>query len=358
MEIDLKLLKQKIYQDNNIIPILEALECSFIHTEQSGNLICAKLPDKFSSDNKRSIQIKNNESLTSYIRSKGIEGDIYSIIGFCLYETTTFDEVRENLYQIVQWICNELNYDIYGFNTQPKIQQFDYNYFLRPIQKERQQELRLEQLPVNTVLNENILNQYLNYIHIDWFNEGINENTRLEYGIRFDLKSNRIIIPIYNDKGLIGIKGRYVFNLKEEEKSDIPKYLSLYSFYKSIELFNLYKARKYIQQKKQVIILESEKSCIKAWQWGIKNTVSIMGSDISPVQIYLLKQLGLDVELILCLDKDKDTEFIHKQFKNISNRRLKYIFDTDNLLTYIKSSPTDNGEYIFKTLIDNYCYNI
>jgi len=355
--MDLKLLKKRIYEEDKIETLLDSLNCEHIKSEQSGNLIVAQLPD---GDNKRSIQIKNNENLTANIRSKGIGGNIFSIVGYILYNAATFEEVRENLYQIIQYICNTLDYELEYFN-QVEEKKTDWNWFLRNVQKDRKKEFKLDEIPINKVLNENILNQYIDYLYIDWWKEGINEKTRRFYKIKFDLRTNRIIIPIYNESGLIGIKGRYIYkDEKEEKNSDIPKYFPLYNFYKSIELFNLDKAKEYILQKKQVIIVESEKSCIKAWRWGIKNCVGLMGGDLSPTQVYILKKLGIDIEYIFMYDKDKfDNDKKEKnmmlQIKQVRNRVIKIMNDRNDLLNIKeKHSPTDLGKDIFTKLLNNH----
>ncbi len=353
--MDLKLFKKRIYEEEKIETLLDSLNCENIKHEQNGKLICAQLPD---GDNKRSIQIKNNENLTANIRSKGISGNIFSVVGYILYNATTFEEVKENLYQIIQYICNTLDYELEHFNKEPEEKKTDWNWFLRDVQKDRKKEFKLDNIPINKVLDRNILNQYIPILHEKWYKEGINFKTRKMFDICYDLRSNRIVFPIYNEEGLIGVKGRYIYKSKEEElNSDIPKYLSLYSFYKSIELFNLNKALESILKNRQVIIFESEKSCIKTTQWGISNCLAIMGSDISPVQIYKLKKLGIDVEIIFMFDVDKSKEFILKQIKQIKHRVIKIMIDKDKLLNKETcDSPTDKGEFVFKQLLKNNIY--
>lgn len=356
--MDLKELKRQIFNDCNIIPLLESLDCINIHEEQGGQLICAGLPEGFNSKNKRTIQIKNTETLTSYIRSKDISGDIFAIVGYILYECNSFEEVKENLHQIVQYICNTLNYEPDNFKSVPKDKKSDWLYFLRPIQKERNKELTLEEIPQNKSLVGNLMEQYINYLHEDWHNQGITEETRKIFDVRYDLQSNRIIFPIHNTKGnIIGVKGRYVFeNKDEEENSDIPKYLFLYPFYKSIEFFNFHRAYKEIKRKKQIIILESEKACMLSTQWGILNCIGLMGGDLSPIQVYKLKKLGIEIEFVFMWDADKNIEFIKKQLRQLKNRKIKVMIDKDRLLKN-KDSPVDRGEEIYKKLLKNYIYD-
>lgn len=66
---DLKLLKKRIYKDERIEEVLDALGCKGVHRE-AGKVVAA-LPH---GNNKRSVQVRENESLSSHIRSKGIRG--------------------------------------------------------------------------------------------------------------------------------------------------------------------------------------------------------------------------------------------------------------------------------------------
>ena len=349
--MDLKQLKQKIYDDNNIIPLLESLECIYIHEEQNGSLICAGLPEGFNSTNKRTIQIKNNESLTSYIRSRNISGDIFSIVGYILYSCNDFESTKENLYQIVQYICNTLDYELDSFPDIKEEKKTDWLYFLRDIQKERKKEFILDEIPVNKILDEKILNKYLPLLHKNWWSEGINEQTRKEFDIMYDLESDRIAFSVHNEFGeLISIKGRTTIG-------DERKYIYLYPCYKSIELFNLHRAKEYINKRKKVFIFEGAKSTMLCTQWGFCNCVSIEGDSPSPVQIYKLKNLGIDIQLIFCFDKDKDEKFIKQQLKQIKNRDVRYMLDKNDLLSE-KESPVDKGENVFKKLIKNNIYRL
>jgi len=349
--MDLKLLKKKIYEEEKIETLLDSLNCENIKLEQSGNLIVAQLPD---GDNKRSIQIKNNENLTANIRSKGISGNIFSVIGYILYNATTFEEVRENLYQIIQYICNTLDYELEYFNEEPEEKKTDWNWFLRDVQKDRKKDFKLNDIPINKVLDENIINQYIPILHQKWYNNGINFKTRKMFDIGYDLKSERIIFSVHDKYGeLIGIKGRSIND--QEEK----KYIYLYPCFKSIELFNYHRAYDFIQKTKRVYIFEGAKTTMFATQWGYPNCVSIEGDDISPVQVYLLKKLGIDIELYFLFDSGKDIKFIKQQINQIKNRKIK-VFKQDNGLLNIKNkeSPVDLGKETFIKLLNEYMIRI
>ena len=337
--MDAKEIKKRLYEEERIEELLEILGCQNIHREQYGKLICAQLPPEFDSDNKRSVQVKVNESLSSNIRSRNIHGDIYNVIGYILYHTDTSEKIKERFYEIVQYVCNLFDYEL-SINEKKT----DWCYFLRPVQKERNKELYLENIPENDILNDNVMDKYLPYLHHKWCNEGINHKTRDIFDIRFDLETARIVFPIHNKNGkLIGVKGRSVTD-------DIDnKYIFLYPCLKTLELFNLHRATEFICERKEVIVFESEKSCMLATQWGVENCVALMGCDLSPVQTKLLREFGLDVEITFMFDADKDIEFIGKQIRQIKNRNVSYVPVYDYFKD--KLSPTDVNREEFIRLL-------
>ena len=106
-----------------------------------------------------------------------------------------------------------------------------------------------------------------------------------------------------------------------------------------------------IKSKKYVILVESEKSVLKAYQLGIRNVLAIGGSSISKYHIELLKQNGI-TNVIILFDQDKNIKDIKKnidKFENIENYQAK---GYDNLY-YVAVDPEmpvidkfENIEYI------------
>ena len=147
-------------------------------------------------------------------------------------------------------------------------------------------------------------------------------------------------------------KGRI---LKDED--DDRKYLYLYPFQNRYEWFNFHIAHPYILSEKKVFIFEAEKSCMKMATHGIFNTLSIGSSDISPEQVEIIKQLGLDITIILCYDSDKTPEEIYEQAKKFKNRHVYATYDTLSLLGE-KDSPIDRGIDVFNKLLENCCFEV
>jgi len=354
---DLREIKNRIYDEELIVDILEALECMSISEEQNGQLIIAQLPSEFQSKNKRAIQIKNNESLGSHIRNRGIQGDIFSIIGYILFDCQDFEDVKENLYEIKAWICNLFEWQeymddlIFGITSKPKT--VEWNKWLKPYlskmkEKERFKKNRTRK---NKPIDRSILTRYIMKPHEEFIKSGIKCKTQKEFEIGFCTETHRVIYPIYDNNGkeIVGIKGRYVGENKlvAEQK----KYLYLIPCDKSILLYNLHRASSYIKEANEVLVFESAKSCMLAYQYGFKNTVSLEGNEMSNVQAFLLMQLN--VPITFCFDKDMEIDFILKQVKLIRNRICYAIIDKEDRLDE-KDSPIDQGKKTWEYL--NNCH--
>lgn len=355
MSQDLKDLKERIFNEGTIGQLLESLGCDCVKltTGRVGDdLVTARAPD---SSNKRGVQVYLSPTLHSEIVNEGISGDIYIVVGFILYGTRTFDEVRQYLYQIKVFICNVLEYDdmLSKRYEKPKLKT-DWNSWLREIKHQRSREIEITE---NEVVDESILQQYVSIPWMDWFiRDGISPETQREFGIGIDIFSERVTIPIRNISGnLIGVKGRYIGNNKDIESD--KKYSYLIPCSKAIELFNLHRALPHIKASRQAIVVEGAKTTMQLWEWGWKNSVSIEGDRISPVQVKLLKELGLDVDLLFAWDKGKDEEFVLRQLKQIKNRNVYYLYDNYDLFQD-KQSPTDKGYEHFTDFIQNHVHKV
>lgn len=358
---DLREIKNRIYDEELISDVLEALECEHINEEQNGNLYTAQLPNEFHSKNKRAIQIKNTESLTSHIRNKGIQGDIFAVIGYIIFDCRDFDDVKENLYEIKAWICNLFEWKeymddiIFGIVSKPKT--VEWNRWAKPFLSKRKEKEKLNNniARKNKAINRSILTRYIMKPHKEFIESGINCQTQKEFEIGFCMETQRVIYPIYDNNGkqIVGIKGRYVG--KNKEVAEQKKYLYLISCDKSILLFNLHRAIPYIKEVNEVLVFESAKSCMLAFQYGFKNAVSLEGNEMSNVQAFLLIQLN--VPIVFCFDKDMEMDFIYKQVKLIRNRICFAIIDQENKLNE-KDSPIDQGKKIWEYLYTSQKYKL
>jgi DNA primase len=352
---DLQSIKQRIHEEERIEELLKLLDCWGIDTEQGGLLFTAGLPD---GTNRRSVQIKNNDYLNSHIRSKGIEGDIFTIVSYILYGSETEDEFKNCLSKSKYWLCKTLNYyeyidEFYKLMLEDPSEKVNYNKWLHGIQKNRSKN---QTNLANEVLSPSILDDYIMLPHIKWLDEGINYHTQVEFQVGFDVRSERIIFGIHDKHGnLIGVKGRYVGSVKEIK--DNYKYIYLHPCNKSIELFNLHRALPYIKETKEVIVVEGAKTCMILHQWGYKNVVSIEGDSITSQQIKLIKELGIDIKVTFAWDKDKDIEFITRQISQLRGRMKYVLYDKFDLFEE-KNSPADKGKEVFEKLLEQNKYKV
>lgn len=215
---DFQRIKDRLVNEDKIEHLLEVIGCSHIKREQRGHLITAQLPEKYDSNNKRSVQVKINEYLSCYIRNRAdFNGDIFSLVSY-LHHDKRNDSIQNDLYIAKDFICNLFGWKEFLSKERGYVIRKDYTYCLKEIIGEKRAD---REIVPNPVLSEDILEEYVQNPYYGWIEEGISYNTQIKYGIGFDLESKRITIPMRNRFGkLIGVKGRI---MKDED--DDRKYL-------------------------------------------------------------------------------------------------------------------------------------
>lgn len=149
-----------------------------------------------------------------------------------------------------------------------------------------------------SMLQDNLLSKYS---EDELFQIGIlaKTSTNEKY---YDFQYDRILIPIKDSKGnTVAFGGRSLdknpdFKYKNTKTTDI--------FKKSNILFNYNLAKREAMQKQEIVIVEGYFDVISAYEMGLKNTVALMGVELSEEHKKLLKEIGDDVSITLCLDND------------------------------------------------------
>lgn len=219
--------------------------------------------------------------------------------------------------------------------------------------------------------NKNILNLYSKMYHHSWLDEGISLESMEKFNIRFDIFSNRIIIPHFNiDGDLVGIRARH---LNQEDVDNGYKYLpvtiqgDLYSHETRYNLYGLNITKANIQRMKKIIIFESEKSLLKSDTiYGDNNfAVALGGSALTQFHRDLILSLGVE-EVILALDRENfinpTTDKEIEKNENYTKKMLRlammfapyvrtYIVYDDIGLTEYKDAPIDRGQEILEKLM-------
>lgn len=354
---DLNTIRNRLRDADKITTLLESIGCEYVAEEQRGELITAQLPERFYSNNKRAVQVRLNKSITCYIRNRGDfkGGSIFDLISYIHFDKRGEKELTDNLYQAKKLICEVFGWNDLMGKSRGGVVVKDYTASLKEIINGKK---RRKEIKPNPVLPESIMNQFYYYDKPlpfkGWVDEGISHRTQTLYGVGFDLESKRVVFPLRNRFGqLVGVKGRI---MKDEDDLE-RKYLYLYRCNNRYEWFNFHYAHPYILMDKKVYIYEAEKSCMKAFEHGVYNTLAVGASDISEEQADIVKRLGLDIEIVLCYDKDKTVAEIREQAKKFEGRKVYGMFDMDNLLDK-KDSPIDRGIETWNRLVENNIYEI
>ncbi len=226
-----------------------------------------------------------------------------------------------------------------------------------------------------TEYNPSIMNCFSRnkkYLKI-WEKEGISFDAMDKFGIKFDMIRNRMVIPIYDDKGVfVGAKVR---NFNQEDIENGRKYMPLihnneiYTYDKGKVLYGLNFNKKNIKNAKRAIIFESEKSTILYESLYVGNkAVSIGGSNVSIYQAELLKQYKVET-VVLALDNDysllpnENGEYdkyfgLYKMLKEANKLDAKgfnveIVYDWEQSFLENKDAPIDKGREIWNKLYRN-----
>lgn len=180
----------------------------------------------------------------------------------------------------------------------------------------------------------------------EWLNEGISIETMEKYGIKFYPERNQTIIPHCDiENNLLGIRVR---NWRRETDK-VPKYAPLwhngkmYNHPLGYHLYSIYESKEAIQKKKTAILVESEKSCMKAHTYFGENScvVGMSGSSLNSHQADMLLELGIET-IVISVDRDykkNPDEMFKQKVKNIARHflnkvNIKVVVDTRGVMEY------------------------
>lgn len=194
------------------------------------------------------------------------------------------------------------------------------------------------------IYDENILDEYIKIPSRKFLNDNINLAAHTMFDIRFDINSQRIIIPIRNAYGeLIGIKGRANWDIGEDES----KYLYLVRCPMSTTLYGYCQNYEYLSGA-DILVFEAEKSVMQCYSYGIRNAVAIGSNSLSNSQCKLLLERNPS-SIIFMLDVGLDFDNIKKnaekilEYSKMRDIEIKY-WDTNMTLLPDKASPSDFGK--------------
>lgn len=328
-----KLREYLIENPEDIIKILEQTDFySISFFSGKSEIRCAY----YEGGNPTSVCI-NCETLKGYVFSKGIGGDLFYIIAI---------HNNWSLNQTITYISH-----ILGIS---KDNNFQIPYVFNGVYKK----VRTEEKE-NLILPKECLNNFQFSPNLRFLRDNISLETQFKFNIRYDFKTNRIIVPWFDQNGnLVGITGRYNFN----DIGNIPKWKALYKFSKGNFLYGMFENKEEIEKSDCVIIGESEKFVMQLDSFGYHNGLALGNCTITEKQARIIKSLPVN-KIILALDEGVSVEHILMQCDKLkggifNNKEVWCIYNNDNsiLKKGSKASPSDFGKENFEILLNKYCF--
>lgn len=234
------------------------------------------------------------------------------------------------------------------------------NKYKRIKEKDNKKKIELDYLDPNT------MTAFANMPHISWIEEGISIAAHKKYGIRYDWRDEKIVIPHKDKDGnLIGIRGRA---LKKKDLEEGRKYMPMYLYGENFahslgaNLYGYYENKKAIEKLKKMIVFEGEKSVLKCYDYYKDSNiaVAVCGSSISSIQKDLIISSGVE-EVMIAFDKEyedlESQEYLDykKKMINIAKTLAPYcrvylLWDMQEKLEK-QDSPADKGKEVLNNLI-------
>lgn len=212
----------------------------------------------------------------------------------------------------------------------------------------------------NKILDDSILERYIDSVSMRFINDNISAATQKFFNVRYDIESQRIIFPVYDWQGnIIGIKGRANWDISEDE----PKYLYLVPCNMLGTLYGYWQNYKYMIDD-TVIVVESEKSVMQAYEYGNRNIIALGRNSISAQQCRLIMMLNPS-KVIFANDEGLDLGITKKNintlklFTRMKDTEICYWDYRKSSCVNIGShdSITDNGKEIMEEILENEIYN-
>ena len=162
--------------------------------------------------------------------------------------------------------------------------------------------------------DESVLDKYIPLANKRFINDNISIAAQQFFGIRYDVESQGIVIPIYNQIGeLIGAKVRCNYEVQDGEM----KYYYLIPCQASQTLYGYSQNYNYLTNN-IIYIYEAEKSIMQCFSYGIRNCVALGSGSISRKQVRMLLELN-PKKIIFMHDVGYDLENILRNINMVKN---------------------------------------
>ncbi len=335
-------LKKYIFHEGKIEFILNEIGCGHIVYHPTKEYYSCS---NCNGDNKTAINISNNEYLNcrNYTREKEFDenSDLFTLVQY----NKSLNNKNFSFFDTVKYLHKLLRLPLTFKKQEEKKEVVDPLYIFKKVKAKRKRQNVLD----FRVLDESELQDFVPYVHIDFFKEGIMPWTVKKFGLAYSYRFKRNVIPLryWLTGELLGFNMRT--SVENYELFDIKKYFITPGYPKQMNLFGLWENKETIQEKGYVIVYEAEKSVLKRDSLNDSTGVAVSGHEISDEQVKIL--IGLNCEIIIAFDKDIDIDHIrHCCEKFYGIRKVSYIWDKYDLLGE-KDSPADAQNKIFEFLM-------
>ena len=240
------------------------------------------------------VRLEKNDYLYVTDYARNISKDLFSYIS---------EQRLVDFKDIIGVVRNILGVDDFGlFNESRGI----FGGFYEKIRKRSEYSVR--------TYDESVLDKYIPLANKRFIDDNISIAAQQFFGIRYDVESQGIVIPIHNQIGeLIGAKVRCNYEVQDGEM----KYYYLIPCQASQTLYGYSQNYKYLTNN-IIYIYEAEKSIMQCFSYGIRNCVALGSGSISRKQVRMLLELN-PKKIIFMHDVGYDLENILRNINMVKN---------------------------------------
>lgn len=337
--MDTTSLKEYIFNNNKVEFVLDKIGCKSIKYHSSKNFYSAT---NYNGDNTGAVNVYNTKYLLIHNWTRESEfNDVSDIISLVQYNK------KCSFVDAVKYLHNILGLELTPYKKEEKKEKLDPLAIFKNVISRHREIVDVAEIQA---IKEEAINDYVPLLYIDWLREGVMPWAAKKFGLAYSYKYHRVVIPIryWLDGTLVGFNQRTT--VENYEELGIRKYFLTASYRKSLNLYGLWENREEIEDKKTVVICESEKSVLKRYSRNDGTCVALQGKKLSDEQRRII--IGLNVnEVIIALDNDvpiEEVRHICEQFYHIRN--VSYVKDRWNLLGD-KDAPADAENKVYNFLI-------
>ena len=251
--------------------------------------------DEHSSKKSIVIRLENNIYLYVNDYARNINKDLFSYI--IEQRKVTFSDVLNTVKNVLGIT------DYYDFFDSKR---YVFGGFYEKIRKKNTSKVR--------VYDESVLKCYRRCGNKRFIRDNISLDSQKYFNLRYDIESQSIVIPIYDQVGqLMGAKARCNWEVEDGEM----KYYYLMPCQASLTLYGYAQNYNHLVNN-TVYVFEAEKSVMQCHSYGIRNCVALGSGTISLKQTQMLMELA-PTQIIFMHDVGYDMDNITRNIQMVKN---------------------------------------